>query len=101
MPCLNEAETLAACIEKARLGIERSGVHGEILVADNGSQDSSEQVAEEFGARVIHVGKKGYGSALAGGIHAASGRWISPARLCSGLCPSSGCRSSRRKRRQR
>ena len=76
MPCLNEAETLAACIEKARLGIERSGVCGEILVADNGSQDASVQIAEEFGARVVHVGKKGYGNALAGGIQAASGRWI-------------------------
>jgi glycosyltransferase involved in cell wall biosynthesis len=76
MPCLNEAETLAACIEKARLGIERSGMCGEILVADNGSQDASVQIAEEFGARVVHVGKKGYGNALAGGIHAASGRWI-------------------------
>jgi glycosyltransferase involved in cell wall biosynthesis len=76
MPCLNEAETLAACIEKARLGIERSSMCGEILVADNGSQDASVQIAEEFGARVVHVGKKGYGNALAGGIHAASGRWI-------------------------
>jgi len=76
MPCLNEAETLAACIEKARLGIERSGMCGEILVADNGSQDASVQIAEEFGARVVHVGKKGYGNALAGGIQAASGRWI-------------------------
>ncbi len=63
MPCLNEAETLGACIEKARMGIERSGVRGEILVADNGSQDSSVQIAEECGARVIHVEKKGYGNA--------------------------------------
>ena len=76
MPCLNEAETLGACIEKARLGIERSGVRAEILVADNGSQDASVQIAEELGARVVHVGKKGYGNALMGGIHAASGRWI-------------------------
>jgi glycosyltransferase involved in cell wall biosynthesis len=76
MPCLKEEETLAACIEKARLGIERSGMCGEILVADNGSQDASVQIAEEFGARVVHVGKKGYGNALAGGIRAASGRWI-------------------------
>ncbi len=76
MPCLNEAETLAACIEKARLGIQRSGVCGEILVADNGSRDASVQIAEEFGARVVHVKKKGYGNALAGGIHAAAGRWI-------------------------
>ena len=76
MPCLNEAETLAACIGKARLGIERSGLRGEILVADNGSQDASVQIAEELGARVIHVEKKGYGNALAGGIRAASGKWI-------------------------
>jgi len=76
MPCLNEAETLAECIEKARLGIQRSGVSGEVLVADNGSQDASVQIAEELGARVVHVEKKGYGNALAGGIHAAFGRWI-------------------------
>jgi glycosyltransferase involved in cell wall biosynthesis len=76
IPCLNEAETLAACIEKARLGIERSGLCGEILVADNGSQDASVQIAEELAARVIHVEKKGYGNALAGGIRAASGKWI-------------------------
>jgi glycosyltransferase involved in cell wall biosynthesis len=76
MPCLNEAETLGACIEKARLGIERSGVRGEILVADNGSKDDSVQMAEKLGARVIHVKEKGYGNALRGGIRAASGKWI-------------------------
>ena len=76
MPCLNEAETLGGCIEKARLGIERSGVRGEILVADNGSEDDSVQIAEKLGARVIHVKKKGYGNALRGGIQAASGKWI-------------------------
>jgi glycosyltransferase involved in cell wall biosynthesis len=76
MPCLNEADTLGACIEKARLGIERSGVRGEILVADNGSKDDSVQIAERLGARVIHVKEKGYGNALRGGIRAASGKWI-------------------------
>src|SRR6266487_4075791 len=76
MPCLNEAETLGGCIEKARLGIERSGVRGEILVADNGSEDDSVQIAEKLGARVIHVKKKGYGNASRGGIQAASGKWI-------------------------
>jgi len=76
MPCLNEADTLRGCIEKARLGIERSGVRGEILVADNGSEDDSVQIAEELGARVIHVKEKGYGNALRGGIQAASARWI-------------------------
>ena len=64
MPCLNEAETLASCIEKARTGIQRSGTHGEILVADNGSRDSSVQIAEELGARVVQVKKKGYGNYL-------------------------------------
>ncbi len=76
MPCLNEAETLRGCIEKARLGTVRSGVRGEILVADNGSQDDSVQIAEKLGARVVHVKEKGYGNALRGGIQAASGKWI-------------------------
>jgi len=76
MPCLNEAETLAACIEKAKLGLQQAGVRGEILVADNGSKDNSVQIAEQFGARVVEVKKKGYGNALRGGIQAASGKWI-------------------------
>jgi glycosyltransferase involved in cell wall biosynthesis len=76
MPCLNEAETLAACIEKARLGIEASGVTGEILVADNGSTDGSIALAGQHGARVVSVPQKGYGNALRGGIDAARGRWI-------------------------
>jgi glycosyltransferase involved in cell wall biosynthesis len=76
MPCLNEAETLAPCIQKARAGIQRSGVRGEILVADNGSKDDSVPIAEQLGARVVRVEKKGYGNALRGGIRAASGKWI-------------------------
>jgi glycosyltransferase involved in cell wall biosynthesis len=76
MPCLNEAETIAPCIEKARLGIERSGVRGEIVIADNGSNDDSVLIAEKLGARVVNVEKKGYGNALRGGIQAASGKWI-------------------------
>jgi glycosyltransferase involved in cell wall biosynthesis len=76
MPCLNEGETLAGCIEKARLGIQRSGVRGEILVADNGSSDDSVLIAEKLGARVLHVRKKGYGNALRGGIQAALGKRI-------------------------
>ena len=59
MPCLNEGETLASCIEKARVGIERAGVFGEILVADNGSRDNSVLIAEKLGARVVHGKKKG------------------------------------------
>jgi glycosyltransferase involved in cell wall biosynthesis len=76
MPCLNEADTLATCIEKARLGLERAGVQGEILIADNGSTDGSIEIGEKMGARVIRVKEKGYGNALRGGIEAAQGKWI-------------------------
>jgi len=76
MPCLNEAETIARCVESARTGLERSGVSGEILVADNGSTDGSQAIAEKLGARVVTIEKKGYGNALRGGITAARGEWI-------------------------
>jgi glycosyltransferase involved in cell wall biosynthesis len=76
MPCLNEAETIARCIEKAKLGIQRAGVPGEILIADNGSTDGSQAIAEKLGARVVAVKAKGYGNALRGGIEAARGEWI-------------------------
>jgi glycosyltransferase involved in cell wall biosynthesis len=76
MPCLNEADTLAACIEKARIGLKQTGVNGEILVADNGSTDGSIEIGEKLGVRVIRVSEKGYGNALRGGIEAAHGRWI-------------------------
>jgi glycosyltransferase involved in cell wall biosynthesis len=76
MPCLNEAETLARCIQKAYVGLQRAGVTGEILIADNGSTDGSIEIAERLGARVVPVREKGYGSALRGGIEAAAGQWI-------------------------
>jgi glycosyltransferase involved in cell wall biosynthesis len=76
MPCLNEAETIARCIEKARLGIQRAGVPGEIIIADNGSTDGSQAIAKNMGVRVVPVKEKGYGSALRGGIRAALGKWI-------------------------
>ena len=76
IPCLNEAETIARCIEAAQLGIQRAGVRGEIIVADNGSTDGSPAIAEKSGVRVVTVMEKGYGSALRGGIQAASGGWI-------------------------
>ena len=76
MPCLNEAETLAICIDKARGYLERSGVVGEVLIADNGSTDGSQLIAEAHGARVVAVPERGYGAALIGGIHAARGRYI-------------------------
>ena len=76
MPCLNESETLRACIEKARAFLARSGVIGEIVVADNGSTDGSREVAREAGARVVSIPQKGYGSALLGGITACLGRFV-------------------------
>ena len=76
MPCLNEAETLARCIEKAKLGLQRSGVRGEIVIADNGSTDGSQAIAEKAGVRLVPVKEKGYGSALIGGVRAAAGKWI-------------------------
>src|SRR4051794_37314286 len=76
MPCLNEAETLATCITKARSFLDRSGVLGEILIADNGSIDGSRAIAEAHGARVVAVAQKGYGAALSGGIAAARGRFV-------------------------
>ena len=76
LPCLNEVETLQACIEKARLGMKAAGVEGEVVVADNGSTDGSVELAEKLGARVVRVPDKGYGCALRGGIEAARGQWI-------------------------
>jgi glycosyltransferase involved in cell wall biosynthesis len=76
MPCLNEAETLARCIEKAKVGIQKSGGRGEILIADNGSTDGSQAIAEKLGVRLVPVKEKGYGAALTGGVRAASGKWI-------------------------
>ncbi len=76
MPCLNEAETLAACIGKARAFLERTGIAGEIVVADNGSTDGSQAIADTLGARVVPVPERGYGAALGGGIQAARGRFV-------------------------
>jgi glycosyltransferase involved in cell wall biosynthesis len=76
MPCLNEADTLATCIRKAKAALEREGITGEIIVADNGSTDLSPQIAAAEGARVIEVEEKGYGSALMGGIAVARGRYV-------------------------
>lgn len=76
MPCLNEAETLEQCILKAQRGLENAHIHGEILIADNGSTDGSIEIAKRYGATVVHVQQKGYGSALRAGIEAASSPWI-------------------------
>ena len=74
-PCLNEAETLAACIRKAQSYLDRSGVSGEIVIGDNGSTDGSQQIATSLGARVISIPIRGYGAALYGAISAAEGRY--------------------------
>ncbi|HYZ62623.1 MAG TPA: glycosyltransferase family 2 protein [Acetobacteraceae bacterium] len=76
MPCLNEAETLATCIRKARGFLERSGIAGEVVIADNGSTDGSQAIAEGLGARVVPIPERGYGAALIGGIRAARGRYV-------------------------
>jgi hypothetical protein len=76
MPCLNEAETLATCVGKAKRFLATHGVAGEIIVADNGSTDGSQEIARRLGARVVDVPERGYGSALHGGITAARGRYV-------------------------
>ena len=76
MPCLNEAETLAVCIRKARKFLADNGVTGEVLIADNGSTDGSQEIARNEGARVADIPVKGYGAALIGGIEAAAGRFV-------------------------
>ncbi|PKK15516.1 MAG: glycosyltransferase family 2 protein [Thermomonospora sp. CIF 1] len=76
MPCLNEAETLETCIRKALGFFEEHGIDGEVVVADNGSTDGSQQIARAAGARVVPVADRGYGNALMGGIRAARGRYV-------------------------
>jgi len=76
MPCLNEADTLAVCIEKAQRAFREHNLRGEVIVADNGSFDGSQTIAESMGARVIDVEAKGYGNALMGGIKAARGKYV-------------------------
>jgi glycosyltransferase involved in cell wall biosynthesis len=76
LPCLNEAETLAVCIRKAQQSLRSLGVTGEVIVADNGSTDGSQEIARAEGARVVDVPRKGYGAALQGGIEAAGGEYV-------------------------
>lgn len=76
MPCLNEEKTVVTCIRKAKSFLESNHYEGEILISDNGSTDKSAIIAEEAGARVVHIDDKGYGSALIGGILEAQGGYI-------------------------
>lgn len=80
MPCLNEAETLEACIEEAQHALDvmlkNLGLRGEIVIGDNGSTDGSQQIATRLGARIVHISHKGYGNALRGAIEAAHGQYI-------------------------
>ena len=76
MPCLNEAETLAICIKKARKFLNDHQIEGEILIADNGSTDGSQAIAKKEGARLLVVESKGYGSALIAGCQTAQGKYV-------------------------
>jgi glycosyltransferase involved in cell wall biosynthesis len=76
IPCLNEAATLGACIEKASRSLRSLGIEGEVVVADNGSTDGSQRIADELGARVVHAEQRGYGSALMAGIASARGEFV-------------------------
>ena len=76
IPCLNESDTLEACVRKAHRSLSDSGVSYEIIVADNGSTDSSPEIATANGARLVQVAERGYGAALMGGIEAACGAFI-------------------------
>lgn len=76
MPCLNEAETVRACVREAANFLARAGIRGEVLVADNGSTDGSRDLAREAGARVVEVPQRGYGAALIAGAQAAHGRFV-------------------------
>jgi len=73
MPCLNEAKTVGVCVRKAIETLRAANIHGEVIVADNGSTDGSPEIAESEGARVVNVREKGYGNALMGGILASCG----------------------------
>ena len=76
MPCLNESRTLATCIGKAQKTMEQLGIRGEVIIADNGSTDGSQSLAEGLGALVVPINERGYGSALRGGIAAARGTFV-------------------------
>ncbi|MFK8113024.1 MAG: glycosyltransferase family 2 protein [Rubripirellula sp.] len=76
MPCLNEADTVGVCVEKAIRAMREAGIHGEVVLADNGSTDDSKAIAESLGARTVDVSEPGYGAALMGGIESSRGKYV-------------------------
>jgi glycosyltransferase involved in cell wall biosynthesis len=76
MPCLNEEQTVATCVRKARGWLDRHGLAGEVIVVDNGSTDGSAELAAGAGARVIEESRRGYGAALRRGFAEARGEWL-------------------------
>lgn len=76
MPCLNEAESVGECVRAAQAGLLAAGAKGEVIVADNGSTDGSQEIARSLGARIVDVPRKGYGAALMGGFEAAEGCFV-------------------------
>ncbi|WP_440613967.1 glycosyltransferase family 2 protein [Candidatus Pelagibacter sp. HIMB1748] len=76
IPCLNEIETIEICINKCKTAIKKMDIDAEIILADNGSNDGSVEIAKQLGARVVSVNQKGYGNALKGGINSAKGKYI-------------------------
>ena len=86
IPCLNEANSLALCVDKAAKAFRASGLSGEVIVADNGSTDGSIKIAEQHGARVVRVPERGYGAALRAGIEKFAVRWNTVSwRACSAI----------------
>ena len=76
LPCLNEAETLAVCIRKAKASMAALAIDGEVVIADNGSTDGSQEIAQAEGARVVDVAVRGYGAAITAGIAEAKGTFV-------------------------
>src|SRR5579864_337232 len=74
IPCLNEAQSIAPCVDQALAAFKAEGIHGEVVVSDNGSTDGSTEIAQSHGARVVHASVKGYGAALRAGIATARGQ---------------------------